>query len=125
MAKQYLRLGELLITEGLLTREQLDRALELQKQSPNELLGSIVVKLGFVSEKDMTVTLSKQFNIPYVSREKGLLTPSKEQDLSKLIPEEFARKHKVLPLIRKGNLLTVALSDPTDLILLDNSRYFL
>jgi len=122
MSKQYLRLGELLITEGLLTREQLDRALELQKQSPNELLGTIVVKLGFVSEKDLTVALSKQLNIPYISREKGLLTPNKEQDLSKLIPEEFARRNSVLPLSLHHNSLTVALADPLDIVLLDNLR---
>ena len=122
MSKQYLRLGELLITEGLLTREQLDRALELQKQSPNELLGTIVVKLGFVSETNLTIALSKQLNIPYISREKGLLTPNKEQDLSKLIPEEFARRNSVLPLSLHHNSLTVALADPLDIVLLDNLR---
>ena len=122
MQKQYLRLGELLIAEGLLTREQLDRALELQKQSPNEPLGSIFVRLGFVSEKDLTVALSKQLNISYVSREKGLLTPNKEQDLSKMIPEEFARRNAVLPLSLHLNSLTVALADPLDIVLLDNLR---
>lgn len=117
--RKHLKLGELLIKEGLVSEEQLLKALEIQKRGSSDAVGHILFKLGALSEKDLVLTLSEQLNIPFVSNEKGLLKPA-DPDLAKLIPEEFARKHAVLPLSLHYNSLTVAMADPTDVMLLDN-----
>jgi len=122
MKRQHFKLGEILVKEGLVTEEQIAKALQLQKKNFGESLGRILVSSKVISEEDLVITLSKQLNIPYASREKGLLTPSREQELDKLVPEDFSRKNCVLPLSRHENSLTVALSDPLDLVLLDNLR---
>ena len=116
------RLGEILVKDGLITAEQLTKALEAQKKTPDEPLGSILVKQGALPEKDLAITLSKQLNIPYASRETLLEVGTKNQDVLKLVPEEFARKCNVLPIALRHHYLTVALADPDDLILLDNLR---
>jgi len=122
MNKFNVKLGSIFLTEGLITQEQLDRAMEFQKQNAGQLLGEILVKLGGVSEKDLAIVLGKQFNIPYVPTKELILRPSDSETLLKLIPEEIARKYAVLPLSLSLNYLTVALSAPGDLILLDNLR---
>jgi type IV pilus assembly protein PilB len=122
MAKQYLKFGDILIKEGLITKEQLNKALEAQKKAPRDFLGAILVKMGAITQKDFAVTLSKQLNIPFVSRESGGLNPAKNQGLEKLIPEETARKHHLIPVRKEANNLTVAFADPTDVVVLDNLR---
>ena len=67
--------------------------------------------------------MAKQLGIPYVSYNKGLLKAAQGQDLAKLIPEEFARLHKVLPISKHLQSLTVAFMDPLDLITMDNLKY--
>ncbi len=122
MAKKYLKLGEILLKEGLITPEQLNKAIELQKKNPSDLLGDILVKAGMIADKDLLLILSKQLDIPCASLESGLLNPTIGQDLQKLIPEAFARQHQILPLHRHDDAITVAMSDPTDIVLLDNLR---
>ncbi len=122
MAKPYFKLGQLLINEGLLTQAQLDKAIELQKKSPGQSLGQILVKSGVITENDLVPILSKQLDIPYASEESGLLKPADDPELIKILPEAFARKHQTLPLHRNLNYLTVAVTDPMDLMLLDNLR---
>ncbi|MBU0744538.1 MAG: Flp pilus assembly complex ATPase component TadA, partial [Gammaproteobacteria bacterium] len=119
MIKSDLRLGELLIKEGLISDEQLKQALAQQKRSGGKL-GEILIQLYFVSESQIAGTLSKQLGIVYASMDKGLLTPNVHQNLDQLIPEEYARKHFVLPLSRHENNLTVAMHDPLDLIVIDD-----
>lgn len=121
MARSYLRLGELLIKEGIITKEQLDEVIKVQAQEGGRL-GEILLKLGFVSEEDVVVVLGKQLNIPYVSMGSGLLKPVNDQELDHLVPKEFAIKNLVLPLSKNLNSLTCALSDPLDVILIDNLR---
>lgn len=121
MARSYLRLGELLIKEGIITKEQLDEVIKVQAQEGGRL-GEILLKLGFVSEEDVVVALGKQLNIPYVSMGSGLLKPVNDQELDHLVPKEFAIKNLVLPLSKNLNSLTCALSDPLDVILIDNLR---
>ncbi len=122
MAKPYLKLGEILLKEGLLTPAELAKAVEAQKKIPGGFLGEVLVKSGIISEEDIVKTLSKQLGIPCATKESGLLGSSPELSLAKLIPEEFAHKHRVLPLSRHANTLTVAFADPTDLVLIDNLR---
>ena len=119
--EKYLRLGEFLVKEGLITPEQLEKAISVQRQEGGRL-GEIVVKLEMIKEDQMVAVLGKQLNIPYFSLGTGMLKPAADQGLEEVIPQDFALKHAVLPLSRTLRSLTVALADPLDLILVDNLR---
>ncbi len=121
MNYKYKKLGEILISEGMITSSQLDEALKIQKKEGGRL-GDILVRLGYVNEEQILSALSKQLHIPYVSLASGKLKPDSEQDLDKLIPYDFAVRNLVLPLFRNLNLLTVVIFDPLDLILIDNLK---
>jgi type IV pilus assembly protein PilB len=116
---KYLRLGELLVKEGLLSEVQLEKAIAVQRQEGGRL-GEILVKLGIVKEDQMVAALGKQLNVPYFSLGTGMLKPAADQGLERLISHEFALKNSILPLSRTLRSLTVAMSDPLDLILVDN-----
>jgi len=121
MRKSKLRLGEILIKEGLLTPSQLDESLKFQKVTGRPL-GDIVVDKGYVSEKAMANTLAKQLGVEFVSSENGTLRPLKGHELEKFVPELFARQHMVLPLKKQHQTLTVALANPLDLLTVDNLK---
>ncbi len=118
---RYKRIGEILLSEGLISSPQLDEAIALQKKEGGRL-GELLVKLGYVTEEQIVIALGKQLGIPYVTSSSEKLKPQAEQNLEELIPYEFAIKNVCLPLSRTISSLTVALFDPTDLILLDNLR---
>ena len=121
MRERYLRLGEILLKESLITDEQLEKALTIQKQRGGRL-GEILVKLGMVKEDVLVAVLGKQLNIPYFTQGKEKMKPAPEQELEQLIPYEFAIKNLVLPLSRSLRSLTVAVNDPLDIILLYNLK---
>ncbi len=121
LRKSRLKLGELLIKEGLITEEQLQKAIQVQKRE-GKRIGEVLVKLGLINERDIVVTLGKQMNIPYASLAKGLLEPDPHQDLDKLVPQEFAHKYCLIPLSRNLNSLTVAFADPLNVIMMDNLK---
>nr|MBU1328158.1 type II secretion system ATPase GspE [Candidatus Omnitrophota bacterium] len=121
MKKSREKLGQILLSEGLITEEQLDKAIEIQKKEGSRL-GETFINLGILTEKDIVVAMAKQLSIPYASYAKGLLRPAENQDLNKLIPEDYARKNMTLPISRHMNSLTVAFMDPLDLIALDNLK---
>lgn len=118
---RYRKLGEILLSEGLISSAQLDEAINFQKTQGGRL-GEILIKLGFVTEEQIVVALGKQLGIPYVTLSSGKLKPAPDQNLESLIPYDFAIKSICLPLSRTISSLTIALFDPTDLILLDNLR---
>ncbi len=122
MPETYLKLSSILLEQGLITREQLDKAVDAQLKSPNQKIGALLVKSGAVSEKDLVRALSQQLNIPFVSKENGELKPSTAEDLTQLVPEDFAKKNMILPLFRHGEFLTVAMADPTNIDVVDNLR---
>lgn len=122
MAKdKYLRLGEFLIKEGLITVGQLEKAISVQRQEGGRI-GEILIKLGTVKEDQVVAALGKQLNMPYFSLGTGMLKPAMDQGLEHLIPQDFAFKNCVLPLSRMLRSLTVAMSDPLDLLLIDSLR---
>ena len=121
MKKSREKLGQILLKEGLITEEQLDKAIEIQKKEGTRL-GETLINLGIVTEKDIVVAMAKQLSIPYASYAKGLLKPAEGQDLSKLIPEDYARKNMLLPISKHMNSLTIAFMDPLDLIAIDNLK---
>src|SRR5690242_16958305 len=113
-----LRIGDLLIKEGLITKEQLDQALLEQKQNGTRV-GYNLVKLGFVPEVELTKMLAKQFKLPAVDLSKFQV----DAKIVKLIPGELAVKHLVLPLKRDGRTLTVAMADPTNMGVLEDLKF--
>lgn len=117
----YLRLGGFLIREGIITAGQLEKAIVTQRQEGGRL-GEVLVRLGIVKEEQILAALGKQLNMPYFSLGTGMLKPAQDQGLENLIPYEFAFKNVVLPLSRMLRSLTVALSDPLDILLIDSLR---
>jgi type IV pilus assembly protein PilB len=118
---KYLRLGEFLVKEGLITASQLEKAISAQRQEGGRL-GEVLVKLGMVKEDQVVAALGKQLNMPYFTLGTGMLKPATDQGLERLIPQDFAFKNSVLPLSRMLRSLTVAMSDPLDLLLIDSLR---
>jgi len=109
------RLGDLLVREGLIDNDQLARALQEQKGSSDKL-GSILVKLNFVSEEKLIAFLSRQYGIQSITLSQLDIDP----EVLKLVPEPIARKYEVLPVKRQGNQLTLAMGDPTNVFALDD-----
>lgn len=112
------RIGELLIREGLITRDALDKALQEQKNTGMRL-GYNLVKLGFIDEVDLTRMLARQYRMPAVD----LSNFEVDARIAKLIPSELAQRHLVLPLKREGRTLTVAMADPSDLGVIDDLKF--
>ncbi len=113
-----IRLGDLLVREGLITRGQLDEALTEQRNS-GARLGYCLVKLGLVQETEITKMLARQYRMPAVDLSRFEVEPK----IVKLIPAEVAVKHTVLPLKREGRTLTVAMADPTDVGVVDDLKF--
>ena len=112
------RLGDILIREGLITREQLSAALSEQK-STGHRLGYVLVKLGLVQELEVTKVLARQYRMPAVDMSRFEVDPK----ILKMVPGDFALKHILLPLKREGRTLTVAMADPTNTGVLDDLKF--
>jgi type IV pilus assembly protein PilB len=112
------RLGDILMREGLITRDQLTVALAEQK-STGHRLGYVLVKLGLVQELEVTKVLARQYRMPAVDLTRFEVDPK----IIKLVPSDFALKHVVLPLKREGRTLTVAMADPTNTGVLDDLKF--
>lgn len=112
------QLGEMLVRVNLVTPEQLDEALALQKTAGGRI-GSILVKLGYISEEQIASFLGRQYGVPPVDPNKGTIDPA----VLKLVPAEVARKRLLIPLSRSGSILTVAMADPSDIFAIDEVRF--
>jgi type IV pilus assembly protein PilB len=112
------RIGELLVSEGLVTRDQLAQALLEQRVSGGRL-GYTLVKLGMIDELSLTRLLARQYKIPAVDLTKSDIDPA----LVRLIPADIAIQHLVLPLKREGRVLYVAMADPTNIRVIDDLKF--
>ena len=112
------RLGDLLVADGLLTPEQLNKALAEQKGS-TEKLGSILIKLGFINEEQLIGFLSRQYGVPSIT----LSQLEIDSEVLKLVPAAIAKKYEVLPVRRMGNSLALAMADPTNVFALDDISF--
>ena len=104
-----LRIGEMLIEKGVLARDDLDRALEIQKERGDKL-GKILTDLGFVAPREILSALSEQLEIPLVS---GQDFPSVLPDLERITPR-YMRQSNFVPLTLENDVLTLAMGDPLD-----------
>ncbi len=112
------RLGDALVRDGQITREQLATAQREQKQNGGTV-NYHLVKLGYVQEIEMTKMLARQYRMPAVDLSKFEVDPK----ILKLIPTDLATKSLVLPLKRDGRTLTVAMADPTNLGVIEDLKF--
>ncbi len=111
-------IGELLVKENFITSDQLDSALQYQRQNGGRL-GTILITLGFVQDDDITAILSKQYGVPSINLAYFEIDPA----VIKLIPVETAQKYMIVPLSRVGNTLTIATVDPTNVFAMDDIKF--
>jgi len=113
------KLGEMLVKAQLITDSQLEESIRIQRREGGKL-GSIVVRQGYCSDQDIVSFLGMQYGVPAADLEQW---PPIEGAVIALVPADLAFKHKVLPLQRSGNVLTLAMSDPTDIFAMDDVRF--
>jgi len=114
------RLGEILVKNNLISRDQLGNALEEQKLSGNQLrLGTILINLKLLSEEQLTSFLSKQYGVPSVNLADYEIDPA----VIKIIPPEVVQKYQLLPVNRAGATLIVAVSDPSNLFAIEDIKF--
>jgi type IV pilus assembly protein PilB len=112
------RLGEILVKDSLISADQLKQALEYQKKNGGRL-GTCLVKLGLVSDEDITAVLSRQYGVPSINLKFYEVDPS----VIKLVPQETAIRYQIVPLSRVGSTLTIAMTDPTNVFAMDDIKF--
>ncbi len=112
------RLGELLVRENLITLQQLQKAQEQQRKGGGRL-GFNLTKLGYIEESELTSFLSKQYGVPSINLAEFEIDP----DVIKLVPQEVAEKHQVIPVNRAGASLIVAMADPSNIFAIDDLKF--
>lgn len=111
-------LAELLAGEGAITQQQLEDARSYQRVNRGSL-GSAIAALGFVTDDEIVAIVSRRFRVPVVD----LTRCEFEDDVIGLIPAAVARKYQVVPLSRAGTTLMVAVSDPGNVVALDDIKF--
>jgi len=119
MARMRKKLGEILVAKGVVSQQDLDKALSIAKGSRRRL-GQALVEAGFATEEQVAQALADQFGIPFVDPQAGEVRSKVQLDL---IPKEIVRKHMVLPIEKAGGRLKLIVSDPMDLELQDMLRF--
>jgi len=112
------KLGNFLVREGLITAEQLESALQEQKANGG-MLGSNLVKMGFLEEAELMEFLSKQFGVPSTD-------PSKldvDLEVIEMIPGNIVSKYKIVPISLEGQTLTISMVDPSNIFIIDDIKF--
>jgi type IV pilus assembly protein PilB len=112
------RIGELLLKEKRISPEQLQEALNYQRQNGGKL-GFNLIKLGYVKDDEITALLSKQYGVPSIALSQFDVDPA----VVKLVPAETAHKYQIIPLSRSGATLTIAMTDPTNVFAMDDIKF--
>ena len=114
------RMGDALMESGIVTRAQLEECLALQKSSPSERLGQILVRKGYAKEDDVMACLALEYGLEFV-RITQMEIPPRVRDL---LPADFCKKHKVMVIDAdsEDGTVTVATPDPANVFLLDEVR---
>lgn len=112
-----LRLGEILIEQGIINPAQLEKALTEQNKHglDPKRIGRYLIELGYVNEEDVTKALGIQFDLPVMRLEGLRIKP----EVLNLLPESMARRFNIIPLFKVAEELTIAIADPTNFSLLD------
>jgi type IV pilus assembly protein PilB len=112
------KLGETLLKDNLITPQQLKEALDYQRINGGRL-ASTLVKLGMLSDEEVTAVLSRQYGVPSVNLDLFEVDPTAVS----LVPQETAERYSVLPLSRVGATLTLAMVDPTNVFAIDDIKF--
>ncbi len=114
------RLGEILVKNNLITKEQLAASLlEQQTAGAGVRLGSILIKNGLLSESELTTFLSRQYGVPSIN----LADFEADVAILKLIPHDIAKKYQIIPVNRMGSTLVIAMGDPSNIFIPDDIRF--
>lgn len=114
------RIGEMLLAAKLITEDQLKKALEVQQKERGNL-GSNLIRLGYINEEKLTSFLSKQYGIPAIN----LLDYEIDPSVIKLIPSEVVRKYQIIPVMKTGAIVTIAMADPSNVFAVDDIRFMI
>ena len=106
---------------GYLSEDQLWDVLEEQKQSPGEILGQVALKLGLITNEQLTEALAEQWGMPVVNLAETNIPPK----VVDLVPSTMAEVYKIMPISMRDGVLTVAMGDPQNLAALDDLRNFI
>ncbi len=112
------RHGEFLLRANLITEEQLEQAIAQQKVE-GDRLSTILTKLGWVKEEDVSRCLGEQYGIPYIDLDGQSISP----EVIRLIPPGIVQKHLVIPVAKAGTTLTMAMADPTNVFAVDDIKF--
>ncbi len=115
MPRKNVLLGDFLLDQKLITQDELRQGLKHQKET-GKLLGRCFIELGIIDERTLIKALSEQMGVQYVSLKKYNI----DDGVIQLVPEDFARKNKVIPLFRIEKKLTVGMVNPLDIITIDS-----
>ena len=108
---------DILLAKGLITQDQIERAREEMKKTGVSIERTLE-KLGYISEEDIVNTIAESMRVLYIDLRDYLI----DTDVIKYVPEDLARKHKVVPLFKIGDVLTIAMVNPRDIMALDEIR---
>jgi len=111
-----MQLGQLLVARGIVTQEQIDKALAEQKEKGHRrLLGELLVEMNYCTENQIASTLAESYGVPYAQVSPKICDAKALETL----PREFLEEHTILPLFKVYSVLTVAVSEPTNVFLID------
>lgn len=113
----YKRLGDLLVSVGLIGEDQLQQALQLQKGS-NKRLGTVLIESGVITEQQMLETLEMQLGLDFVDLSKTLISP----EMAHLLPKNIAKRYGVVPVKLVKDELFLAMSDPLNFVALEDVK---
>lgn len=110
-----LRLGSILINQGMINSEQLKKALEVQKTDNKKKIGEILVSQGAITQKQLLQALQHVYEAEYIELEDVILDP----EIVSIIPKRVAVRYKIVPLSKENNTLTIAMANPLDVNTID------
>lgn len=117
MAEEKKSFGDFLVERGVIAPDQLRKAIQEQKQK-GERLEQTIVRLKYTEEEPVLKSLAEYFNLPYVDLDTYII----DEEITKIIPEEMAIRHTLIPIFKIGNTLTIALADPLNIHAVDEVR---
>jgi type IV pilus assembly protein PilB len=109
------KIGELLLEAGIITRQQLDEALQIQKKTGKKI-GEILVEKGYITEDEILEVLEFQLGIPHVKLDQYVIDP----EVVNLVSESIARRHTLIPIQLKDDKLVVAMADPLNIFAIED-----
>ncbi|MFT9057048.1 MAG: ATPase, T2SS/T4P/T4SS family [Ethanoligenens sp.] len=118
MTQRSEHLGQILLNQKRITREQLEEVLRAQKKRPGQKIGNMLVEMQFITENDLMEALHEHFKIPSID----LTGTPIQQSAIALVPQELAEKYNVFPVREDGRTLTIATSDPLNYYAMDDIR---